>query len=591
MRSNLLAASVCSLPLAASAWRSSLYPVDWTPPAQDSFYTDKFLQDYSYAGYHRGEVPLPQVAGPVLDVSKAPFLADGTGKTDATAPIQKAIDSAAKAGGGVVFLPAGTYRLSVADAANAALQIGSSRVVLRGAGAGKTFLLNTTVAMRSRSVIKVSPSVGGSWTSVPASKVLVTKDLPSPTRTIPVVSTASFKVGDWVIVRQKMSEAWIAEHKEPDWAGMASQFTGVVYCRQILSIDAAAGTIGIDVPTRYALLVRDTAMVYPAPAMVEEVGVERLSIGNVQSAATTGWGENDYGTAGTGAYDAHDSWLLNLQRVRNGWIREVETFQPQGNTTTAHLLSNGIQLNQTRGVTIDSCHLQRPQYGGGGGNGYMIRVMGNENLIKDSRSTHARHGFVLSHMIASGNVFLRVHDKDGGMQTGASGSEKTSGRGNDHHMHFSHSNLFDNCIAENSNFQAAYRPYGTAPLHNLTAAHSTYWNTEGQGTDPWVVHTQQSRYGYVIGTRGTVTEVKTTEASAGSGVKTDPVDVVEGKALGTTLEPASLYQDQLVRRKAREAVGVVREPGGPSAPEGVVRFTGRGMQVGEHRADGARSAP
>ncbi len=591
MRSTLLAASVCSLPLAADAWRSSLYPENWTPPVQDSFYTDKFLQDYSYAGYRLGD-PIPaQVPGPVLDASKAPFLADASGKLDATASIQKAIDSATKAGGGVVFLPAGTYRLSVGGTATAALQIGSSRVVLRGAGAGKTFLLNTTTSMRSKAVIKVSPSVGGTWTSIPSSKVLVTRDLPSPTRTIPVASTAAFKVGDWVIVRQKMSEAWIAEHKEPDWAGMASKFTGVVYCRRILSIDAAAGTLGIDIPLRYALLVRDTAMVYPAPAMIEEVGVEHLSLGNVQSPVATGWGEEDYNDPANGSYEAHDSWLLNFSRVRDGWIRGVETYQPAGNTTTAHLLSNGIQLYQTRGVSIDSCHFQRPQYGGGGGNGYMYRVTGNENLLKDSRATHSRHGFVLSHMLASGNVFLRAHDKDGGRQTGSTGSERTSGRGNDHHMHFSHSNLFDNCVAENSNFQAAYRPYGSAPLHNLTAAHSTYWNTEGIGTDPWVIHTQQSRYGYVFGTRGAVTEVKITEASAGSAAKTDPVDIVEGKGLGATLVPASLYEDQLARRKAREAVGVAREQGSPIAPTNEVRFTGKSMQLGEHRVDGARLAP
>ncbi len=591
MRSTILAASVCVLPLAANAWRSSLYPTDWTPPVQDSFYTDKFLQDFSYAGYRRGEEPLPQVEGLVLDVSKAPFLADATGKTDAGAALQKAIDSVTKAGGGVVFLPAGTYRLSVPEAATSALQIGASRVVLRGAGPGKTFLLNTTTSMRSKAVIRVSPTVGGSWTFVPSSKVLVTRDLPSPTRTIPVASTASFKVGDWVIVRQKMSAAWIVEHKEPDWAGMASKFTGVVYCRRILSIDAATGTIGIDVPTRYALLVRDTAMVYPAPAMIEEVGVERLSIGNVQSAVATGWAEEDYNTSGTGSYDAHDSWLLNVSRVRDGWIRDVQTYQPEGNTTTAHLLSNGILLQQTRGVTIDSCHFQRPQYGGGGGNGYMYRITGNENLVKDTKATHSRHVFVLSHMLASGNVFLRIHDKDGGKQTGATGSERTSGRGNDHHMHFSHSNLFDNCTAENSNFQAAYRPYGSAPLHNLTAAHSTYWNIEGLGTDAWVVHTQQSRYGYVMGTRGIVTEVKTSEASAGSGAKTDPVDLVEGKAQGATLEPASLYEDQLARRKARETSNVARDPSGMLGPAGKSRFTGRGVQFGEHRADGTRTSP
>ena len=591
MRTTLACLLLVSLAPSSHAWRSSLYPNNWTPPAQDSFYSAKFLQDFSTAGYHRGDIPLPTVGGLVLDVTKAPFLADATGKTDASAAIQKAIDSAGKVGGGVVFLPAGTFTVSVKGAANQALTISKSNTVLRGAGTGATFLRNTTTAMRSKAVIRVAPASGSSWSTVPTSRTLVSTDLPSPTTIIPVASTSLFKVGDWVVVRQKMTEAWITEHKETEWTGSASQFTGPVYLRQILSIDATAKTLRIDAPIRYALLKRDTAMVYLAPPMLEEVGIERLSMGNLQSPIDSGWGEEDYGTVGNGSYDAHDSWLVRYDRVRNGWIRAVDTYRDSGNTTTAHLLSNGFQLNQTRGVTVDSCHLQRPQYGGGGGNGYMMRITGNENLVKDSRSTHSRHGFVLSHMLASGNVFFRVYDKDGGMQTGSTGSEKTSGRGNDHHMHFSHSNLFDNCTAENSNFQAAYRPYGTAPKHNLTAAHSVYWNTQGIGNDLWVIHTQQSRYGYAIGTRGSVPEVRTNETIAGSAVKTDPVDHVEGETLGASLVPPSLYVDQLGRRLAQDPTSVERRVDKAASSPGPTRFDGRGIVVGEHSVDGARMAP
>lgn len=591
MRPVLAGILLVSVVTPSFAWRSTLYPTDWAPPAKDSFYTGKFLQDFSTAGYHRGDRPIPNVAGPLLDATKAPFLADPSGKTDASAAIQKAIDSVGKIGGGVVFLPAGTYTLSLRDGANAALTINKSKVVLRGAGAGKTFLRNTTTAMREKAVIRVSLGAGGSWNSIPANRTSITRDLPSPTTTIPVANTSLFKVGDWVIVRQRMTEEWIAEHKETDWTGFASSFTGPVYCRQILSIDATAGTLGIDAPTRYALLRRDSAMVYLAPAMIEEVGIERLSMGNLQHPATTGWGEEDYNTATNGSYDAHASWLVSMNLARNAWIRAVDTYRDSANTTTAHLLSNGFQLNQTRGVTVDSCDLQRPQFGGGGGNGYMIRVSGNENLIKDCRATHNRHGFVLSHMLASGNVFLRAHDKDGGKQTGATGDERTSGKGNDHHMHFSHSNLFDNCTAENSNYQAAYRPYGGTPKHNLTAAHSVYWNTQGLGSDSWVIHTQQSRYGYAIGTRGTVTAVRTTPTNSASAAKTDPVDIVEGVGLGATLEPASLHEDQLRRRKARETTSVGARPDEPTGATGPVRFDGRGIVLSEHRADGTRATP
>jgi len=59
------------------------------------------------------------------------------------------------------------------------------------------------------------------------------------------------------------------------------------------------------------------------------------------------------------------------------------------------------------------------------------------------------------------------------------------------------------------------------------------------------VTTEQSRYGYVIGTRGTRTGVS---LSTYGGTKCDPLDHVEGTALGDTLEPFSLYEDQLNRR-------------------------------------------
>jgi hypothetical protein len=311
-------------------------------------------------------------------------------------------------------------------------------------------------------------------------------------------------------------------------------------------VNSSTNTVYLDIPIRYAMKTRDNARIYRAPAMIEEVGVEYLSIGNTQN-NKNGWGEEEYNTSGNGAYDTHASYVLSFTRVRNSWIRAVETFQPSGNGSTAHILSNGILLTESRSVTIDSCHFQRPQFGGGGGNGYMYRFAAQENLIKNTNATFARHGFVFSQMFASGNVFHKCTDKDGGKQTGLSGNMSTAGRGSDHHMHFSHSNLFDHCTVNNSNLQAAYRPYGSAPLHNLTAAHSVYWNIHGLGSWAEVVHTQQARYGYAIGTWGEVTAVKTS-AVGGSEAKTAPVDHVEGVGAGETLEPQSLYLDQLQKR-------------------------------------------
>jgi hypothetical protein len=113
-------------------------------------------------------------------------------------------------------------------------------------------------------------------------------------------------------------------------------------------------------------------------------------------------------------------------------------------------------------------------------------------------------------------------------------------------MRFSHSNLIDTCGANDSWWTANYRPYGSAPMHNLTSAHGVFWNIEGTGSGPaYVVRTEQSRYGYAIGTRGTRTAI---DRPTIGGTKCNPADHVEGAGLGDTLEPFSLYEDQLARR-------------------------------------------
>jgi hypothetical protein len=556
---NMALVLTMALPNLTKAWTSALYPSNWTPPVSKDFHTDAFLQDWSYAGYHRGELEPPREGDSrlsstrVFRVTAAPFLADSTGTKDATASIQMALDSAAAAGAGVVFLPAGTYKLSPSGSNPSALSIRKSRIILRGAGPDRTFLWNTATEMNSKSIVRTTGT--GSWLSIPTTRTFLARDLRRPTDVIPLTSTSGFKVGDQVIVRNRITEGWVAEHKETDWSGKTSGLTGIIYLRQILSIDPTAGTITIDAPIRYALLTGDSAMVHAAPSMLEEVGLENLSIGNTQIPTSTGWAEEDYSTAGNAGCDAHNSYAILFQGVRNGWIRNVRSFQPKGNTSGAHILSNGILLNQARGVLVDSCDIGNAQYGGGGGNGYGYRVSGNENMVRDSRSWFTRHGFVLSHMLASGNVFLRIHDKETGLQTGLSGSESTSGSGSDNHMHFSHSNLFDNCTSENSVFLAQYRPYGTAPRHDLTAAHTAYWNTQGIGTGVKgindVIRTQQARYGYVVGTRGTRTGVSNAASNATSDSilkKTAPLDSLEGIGQGATLSPASLWKDQFTRR-------------------------------------------
>jgi hypothetical protein len=109
------------------------------------------LPDYSRAGYHQGEAPLPVV---VPAASVKDFGAVGDGAADDTKAIQAAID-ATKAG--AVLLPAGRYKITDY------LRITKSGIVLRGAGPERTVL------WFPRGLDQVHPRAGRTSTGSPAS--------------------------------------------------------------------------------------------------------------------------------------------------------------------------------------------------------------------------------------------------------------------------------------------------------------------------------------------------------------------------------------------------------------------------------------
>ncbi len=536
----------------AFGWRSALYPQSWTPPGPDrSFYTDKLIQDFSRVGYRNGTAPLPDVSGPVYDVAQPPYSADQTGTTDSTAAIQAAIDDAAASGGGVVYLPAGTYLVAPPPAANQALLIASSNIVLRGAGIGSTFICNTETNMRSKQVISVAGPASAAWTADHEPSTFICYDLPGPTRVIPVESAAPFAVGDRIIIRADVTMAWTADHAEPEWEDWAPTFHGFAYPRRIVDIDPDGRTLFVDIPTRYALFTRDNARVHPAGPALSEVGLEDFSIGNLQHSGS-GTSEGDYTNPGTLAYDVHGSFLIRLIYARDCWVRRVSSYRPPQNTLDTHMLSNGILLSRTHATTLIDVSMQGVLYGGGGGNGYLFRMSNaSDNLLTRCVGSRSRHGFAYTHWASSGNVIHRSTDH----VTQWSSAGPVRGSGSDHHMQFSHSNLADANTMDDSFFDARYRPFGTGPKHRISAAHSIFWNTTGEGPPERgaVVRSQQARYGYVIGTQGSRTAVDT----LGSLAQTNPIDHVEGVGEAPQLVPQSLYEDQLARNSSQVELHVL----------------------------------
>jgi hypothetical protein len=545
-----LFAAALSTAATSQAWESSLYRESFNTSRVGRFASDKLLQDFSYAGYHRSEKDLPHPTGKIFD----PLTngADPTGQKDSTAAIQKAIDDAANAGGGVVPLPAGTFLISVPSGKSAALEIKHSAVVLRGAGREKTFLLNTTVEMKKKAVISVRPSKTVSIFRKAAERIPLREDITTPTRRLSLASVEGLKVGMQINLRAELTDEWLQEHREPGWQGEKKPMSGFAYLRDVVQIDSRESVIEVDIPIRYSVLRRDNAGVEIAPPLLTEVGIEHFSVGNLEHQGD-GWDESDFDKPDRAAWHADSSDVIHFQAVRDSWIREVGSFRAPQNRTATEILSNGIRLDHCRNVTIASCDFSHPQFGGANGNGYMFRIQeSQEILVRDCVAEYSRHGFVFGGFASSGNVILQCVDRISGAAVG-DGQKKplVLGYGSDHHMWFSHSNLIDSCTAEQSAFAAFYRPWSN---HFVTAAHTVFWNITSDGArDGYGIICQQARYGYVVGTRGSSAKVQLQSPTGKGTDATEPSDHVEGIGEGATLEPQSLYLEQLRRRMSQRS--------------------------------------
>jgi hypothetical protein len=517
----------------ATPWRSALYPEDWKPGFADG--QGRFLHDFSYAGYQFGEEPLPVVEGPVRDVTMAPYLADKTGKLDATAAIQSALDEAAKSGGGVVFLPAGIYRIAPPEGRKEALWIKGDYVVLRGEGANKSFLFNDQSQMAGKTVLRVEAENRADWhaegAGIPVSPL--TRDGENQSREIFVEDPGLFSRGDLVIVRGDLTQRFIDSVGMKDkWqpAGAASPNRTLMFCRRVVEVDVPAKRLVLDVPLRYPVLVADQARVVKIPGrLITGVGLEDFALGMKQCPGE-GVAEEDWNKEGTIGKAVHGAQGIRLEGAENCWLKNLRTYAPEGNDPRVHVLSNMLTLSRSRLVTVDSCDFKFAQYKGGGGNGYLFALQGQENLIIRCTAEGGRHNYDFGTMRCSGNVLTQCLAKDGQL-------------GSDFHMFLSMSNLLDSMTCDGDFLEARdYRPWGGNPIHGVTTTQSVFWNTKGlrysqekvMGRSV-LIRSQQVGDGYVIGTQGPCHEVFSD-------------DFVEGIGRGEGLWPQSLYADQLERR-------------------------------------------
>lgn len=239
------------------------------------------LPDFSFAGYQRGEMPIPRVK---QVASAKDFGARGDGKTDDTEAIRKAIDGSTD---GAILLPAGRYLISDI------IEIRKGGIVLRGEGPEKTIIVFT----RGLEEIKPSPtkndggqpttawSWGGGLIAVAGrslssgSGIPVTGQASRGSNTL-IAEGHSFSQGDEVILNMTDTrEGTLVDYLYRGKAGNASGIKGSspkkVY--QVFRVRSARpNAIEVDRPLRFDVRQEWGPTVSEFRPDVTEVGIEDM---------------------------------------------------------------------------------------------------------------------------------------------------------------------------------------------------------------------------------------------------------------------------------------------------------------------------
>ena len=400
------------------------------------------LPDFSYAGYCRGERPLPELKP---DVSVKDFGAVGDGKTDDTAAFQRALWEAR---GKVIAVPPGRYVITDI------LEIQRTGTVLQGAGPQQTVLfvpkpleeirpnLGTTAEGKPTSNYSWSGGIvmaQGRWDNQPLSKVK------APARrgdnAMLVDRPERFEVGDEVrLVLRDDSVHSLTRHL---YAGDPGDFTNLkrvseTWIARVVKIDHPTQRLEFDRSLRTDVQLEWEPVLYPARSSTEGVGVEHLAF---EFPVTP--------------YRGHFTELgfnaIAYRGVRNSWVRDIEI------------------RNADSGIFI------------GGANNSVTGIVCQSNRRRDAKSNSAgHHGITLggSDQLLSHFDFRTKFIHDITMSRGSTGNVVRSGRGEDltfdHHKYANHANLFTDIEAGEGT--DIFRSGGGAKLGRHCGAWTTWWN-------------------------------------------------------------------------------------------------------------------
>ncbi len=333
----LLAGVLLSLALTVAVWAApdTIVPPDrrvtWDP------------------GVHGG-IPELAVVKNVLD-----FGAVADNSTDNRLAFQNAINAAAAAGGGAVWVPAGTYRFTSANAFGSSIDLRSG-VVLRGAGEDATHLVFDFNGA-GIDAIKILAWDYGDF-------VPVVGGYAKGSTTLTLANASSISAGDYAEIQEE-NDALIGNES---WAKDA---LGEMV--EVVSVNG--NQITLAEPLHYAYQANRNPVLRRV-GVIEGAGVERMHLQR---------------------QDAGQGQMILIYNAANVWVREVE--------------SEGITYSHIMGISSTKCEIRdntihHARAYGSGGQGYGVDLEKHVTgcLVENNIFEALRHA-MLAQIGASGNVF------------------------------------------------------------------------------------------------------------------------------------------------------------------------------------------
>ncbi len=518
------------------------------------------IMDWSYTGYKRSEVPIPDAP---VKVTLQPL--DGAtsqdGKMaypkgpDSLPQIQRAIDQVAAmpadADGlrGAVLLQRGTYYV------NGSLVVRSG-VVLRGEGDGEdgTVLIFRTQGGGGNAIQLGEPDAKIEVIGESAAVRIVDAYLPSGSRVLQLADASQFKPGDYVHVRKTTNQAWIdllgmgerlrhirggreGAGKRP-WRPEAYQLR---HLRQIAAVDGNTITLDAVLPQSIDQQ-HGGGDVYKVDvsSLGTHSGVESLRIvSNYDTSVRDQSKQSNF---------INFRSAINVKGTYDSWVR---------NCTMKHVSFAAVAISDaTRQITVRDCKNLHPVGPKRGGLRYAFSISGGtQHLFYNCYSEDGRHDFAIGSRETGPFAFVDCTAVRGGQS--------------EPHHRWSTGILYDNVITRDGTLAAINRG-DSGSGHGWAAANTLFWNCDAKSIVVFNPETEGEN-NFAIGYRGTFNPETGTRAlkyaNDRAGYWGTPG---EGKFYGYALmgsgyiespdapvEPRSLFIQQLTDRIGTEAAAKV----------------------------------